>query len=230
MIYVTGDTHGEAVRFDSSRTRYLKTGDTVIVCGDFGFIWDGSAKEEKILKRLGKKRYTLLFLDGAHENYSLLKKYPVTEWSGGKVQQISGNLYHLMRGQIYNIENKKIFTFGGGESAEKQMYIDAEKWWPEEMPTLEEMKEALANLKVHAFQVDYILTHQPPTELVRKEKTEGRSQLEAFFEQIAKQVKHEKWFFGSLHIDRKFTYKNIAVFNQLVPVSEPEGRKKRFAK
>ena len=38
MIYVTGDTHGEfgrIVEFDNK----LKKGDSVIICGDFGFVF-----------------------------------------------------------------------------------------------------------------------------------------------------------------------------------------------
>ena len=42
MIYVTGDTHGEADRLSPSKLRALKAGDTLIVCGDFGFLWDDS--------------------------------------------------------------------------------------------------------------------------------------------------------------------------------------------
>ena len=42
MIYVTGDTHGDASRFDDPRLKNLKQGDTLIVCGDFGFLWNGS--------------------------------------------------------------------------------------------------------------------------------------------------------------------------------------------
>ena len=116
MLYITGNMHGEMARFEDSRIRKLKKGDTLIVCGDFGFLWDGGAKEEKNLKKLGSKKYQILFVDGTHENFDLLEKYPVTDWNGGKVQQISGNLYHLMRGQVYELEGKKIFTFGGVES------------------------------------------------------------------------------------------------------------------
>ena len=104
MIYLTGDTHGELERFQSPAVRRLRRGDSLIVCGDFGFLWNGGAAEEKILKKLGSKKYNILFVDGAHENYELLEKYPVTEWNGGKVQQISGNLYHLMRGQVFTLE------------------------------------------------------------------------------------------------------------------------------
>ena len=65
MVYITGDTHGDFERLDSLR---LKKGDTLIICGDFGFIWDGSAREEKILKQLGKKKFNICFIDGTHEN------------------------------------------------------------------------------------------------------------------------------------------------------------------
>lgn len=99
MLYITGNMHGEMARFEDSRLRKLKKGDTLIVCGDFGFLWDGGPKEEKNLKKLGSKKYQILFVDGTHENFDLLDSYPISDWNGGKVQQISGNLYHLMRGQ-----------------------------------------------------------------------------------------------------------------------------------
>ena len=80
MIYITGDTHGDLNRLDSIK---LKKGDTLIICGDFGFIWDGSAREEKILRQLGKKKYNICFLDGTHENFDLLDEYEETHYCGG---------------------------------------------------------------------------------------------------------------------------------------------------
>lgn len=218
MIYVTGDTHGEMSRFDAPEYRRLKKGDSVIVCGDFGFIWDGGEKEEKNLRKLGKRKYDLLFLDGAHENFDLLKKYPVVDWNGGKARHICGNLYQLLRGQIYEIGGKRIFVFGGGESKEKQMRREVGKWWAEEMPTLDEMHEGVQNLKDAGLRVDYIFTHEPPPKMTAP--SAEKNQLEAFFEQIARQVKYEKWFFGFLHVDRKITYKNYAVFQKLLPVED----------
>lgn len=219
MIYVTGDTHGEMSRFGSSQMKKVQKGDTVIVCGDFGFIWDGGDKEEKNLKKLGSKKYRILFVDGTHENFDLLAKYPVVDWNGGKAQHICGNLYHLMRGQVYEIEGKKVFAFGGGESAERQMRIEAKKWWACEMPGIEEMREGVQNLKAVDMKVDYIVTHSPPPR-VSGGAPANTNQLDAYFEQIVKQVRYEKWFFGSLHIDRKVTYKNFAVFGGPLPAWE----------
>ena len=86
MIYLTGDLHGDFERFRSKEMKKLKKGDTLIVCGDFGFVWDGSKKEQSILKKLGKSKYQILFIEGTHDNLDLLSQYPQEEWNGGKAQ------------------------------------------------------------------------------------------------------------------------------------------------
>ena len=73
MLYVTGDTHGDYERFTSSALKKLKKGDTLFICGDFGFIWDGSKNEEKLLKKIGKLKYNVFFIDGTHENFERLR-------------------------------------------------------------------------------------------------------------------------------------------------------------
>lgn len=50
MIYFTGDLHGDYDRFKSKELKKLKKGDTLIVCGDFGFLWDGSKKNSRFSK------------------------------------------------------------------------------------------------------------------------------------------------------------------------------------
>ena len=72
MIYVTGDMHGDLERFKTKEIRRLKKGDTLIVCGDFGFVWDGSERERKTLQWIGKRRFTTLFM-----------KIPLTMWTTG---------------------------------------------------------------------------------------------------------------------------------------------------
>ena len=76
MVYLTGDTHGDIDRFKHGKLRWLGKRDTVVVLGDFGFVWDGSKEEQKKLDWLRKRPYILLFLDGSHENYDLLTQYP----------------------------------------------------------------------------------------------------------------------------------------------------------
>ena len=112
MVYLTGDTHGDLDRFRHGRLRWLGKRDIVVVLGDFGFVWDGSAEEQKKLDWLRKRPYTLLFLDGSHENYDLLAQYPETERFGGRVQSLGGNVYHVCRGSVLELEGKKYCSIG----------------------------------------------------------------------------------------------------------------------
>lgn len=112
MIYITGDTHGEFERFGSNYFDAAK-GDYVIICGDFGNLWDNSNTEQYWRKWLREKPFTVLFIDGNHENFDMLSAYPITEWNGGKVHKIADNIIHLMRGQVFDIDGIRFFTMGG---------------------------------------------------------------------------------------------------------------------
>ena len=54
MIYITGNTHGDINRFETEQTKKFTSEDYLIICGDFGFIWNGGKKEEKQLERLSQ--------------------------------------------------------------------------------------------------------------------------------------------------------------------------------
>jgi hypothetical protein len=115
------------------------------------------------------KRYTVLFVDGNHENFDALAQYPITEWNGGKVQIIRENVIHLMRGQVYNIDGKSFFTFGGGVSIDKASRIPYISWWEQEEPSFSEINEALDNLERCNYKVDYVITHAAPQTIMRNE-------------------------------------------------------------
>lgn len=119
MIYFTGDTHSDFARLSTDRfpeQKNMSKNDYVIICGDFGGLWKKSNETDYWLKWLSDKPFTTLFVDGNHENFEMLNEYPTEEWNGGKIHKITDSLFHLMRGQIFNIDDKKIFTFGGAKS------------------------------------------------------------------------------------------------------------------
>ena len=122
MIYITGDTHSSFERFNTMifPEQYEMTkSDYIIICGDFGGVWnkdEESPKEKWWMEWLEKKPFTTLFVDGNHENFDRLNNYPVEEWNGGNVHKIRPSVIHLMRGQVFTIDGKKIFTFGGAKS------------------------------------------------------------------------------------------------------------------
>ena len=136
MILITGDTHGDMQRFQLPAVKKLGKRDTLIVCGDFGFVWDGSAKEQRALKKLGRLPFDILFVEGCRDNYDLLRQYPTVPYRGGQARKISGNLYQLLRGEVYEIEGQKVFAFGGGYSDEEWLDVghDSGMWWTEEQP------------------------------------------------------------------------------------------------
>lgn len=46
-----------------------------------------------------------LFVDGNHDCHPRLADYPVKEWNGGLVHEIRPHVLHLMRGQVFNIND-----------------------------------------------------------------------------------------------------------------------------
>jgi len=220
LIYVTGDTHGDINRFKDPAMKKIKSSDTLIVCGDFGFIWDGSRKEQSVLKKLASKNFTIAFVDGCHENFELLESLPVTEWNGGKVHMVAPNIVHLMRGQIYTIEGKQIFAFGGGHSQDYEFRREGDMWWERERPSHDEIREAIRNLAEYGNAVDFIITHEPPASLKDCLNVDVLQRLEvhAFFEDIIKTCSYKKWFFGKCHIDKHIPIKFYAVFNCVTPL------------
>lgn len=164
-IFVTGDCHGDFRKFNMDyfpEQRELDKEDYVIICGDFGGIWDQeeeSNSEKYWLKWLEGKSYTTLFIDGNHENFNRLQAYPVKAWNGGLVHEIRPSVLHLMRGQIFEIYNKTFFAFGGASSHDvangildpadpdfrrKKKQLDRDyipyrirdwSWWEQELPS-----------------------------------------------------------------------------------------------
>ena len=126
MIYITGDCHGNFERFNPSifpEQNEMTKEDYVIICGDFGGVWnrDEESKEETmVLDWLDSRPFTTLFVCGNHENFDRLYQYPIEEWHGGKVHKIRESVLHLMRGQVFEIAEKKIFSFGGASSHDIQ--------------------------------------------------------------------------------------------------------------
>lgn len=157
-IYISGDPHGEQGRmYELDRT--LNDNDIIIFCGDFGYLFLDDFQENRFLDDLEARPYTILFVDGNHENFPAIYSYPEEIWNGGKIHRIRKNIIHLCRGQVFEIEGIKFFTFGGGYSLDKASRVEGRTWWPEELPTMIEYDEGKKNLEKNNWEVDYIVTH-----------------------------------------------------------------------
>lgn len=225
MIFVTGDTHGDISCFKNPKLSKLGEKDILIVCGDFGFIWDPeNAEEKKKLEWLKKRKYTICFVDGAHENFDILNSYTPYRWKGGNTHKIADNIYHLMRGEIFTFEGKTFFAMGGGESDDAYMRKNGKSWWEAELPTEEELKNGVSNLNDTEKNINYILTYEAPTiaKEILKQRTNQNiiiTPLNTYLQEIMHNVGYMHWYFGSLHIDLNISKKMTAVFNEVIQVS-----------
>ena len=205
MIYVTGDTHRKIDnRFSEKPLTKLTEKDYLIILGDFGGVWYDDESDNLFLSYFEKQKYTTLFIDGNHENHKKLNDFPVEVWNNGKIHKIKNNIFHLMRGQIFNIDGYKIFTFGGAYSIDKNMRTEFIDWWKEEEGNYEEMNEAFDNLEKENNQVDFILTHAGPASKLKNffnyfGMKFTSSSTEKFLDEINNKVKFQHWFCGHYH-------------------------------
>ena len=283
MIFITGDTHGPVrlgyMSVDGYSSRLNTTSfpeqkemtrdDYVIICGDFGGVWDydsrfdetmssfkektglehGESKEENHwLDWLAEKNFTVLFCDGNHENYDRLEgAYEEVDFHGGKAHKIRENVYHLIRGYVFDIDGCSIFVFGGARShdikhgilkayeyrteddfmqaykraydANLQMRVDHVSWWQRELPTQEEMDRGIAELAKHGNKVDFIVSHCGPQSVISAAGYYDRDVLTMYLNTIAETVDFKKWFFGHYHDNRQIMTKWIMLYEQIIRIN-----------
>ena len=150
-------------------------------------------------------------------NFNRLNQYDVQQWNGGKIHYISDSVIHLMRGQVFTLQGKTFFTFGGAQSYDKQYRIPNVSWWQDEIPSYKEIEEGFTNLEQHDYTVDYVLTHTSPSRFVQKmlpyayPTDPTHKMLDAFEEKL----KFKEWFFGHWHMDRHLSSKYRVVYHDV---------------
>ena len=210
MIYITGDTHGDKdliERFAPAGEMPLGTGDCLMICGDFGFLFENNKEENDRLDAFEKLPFEILFIDGNHENFPALFSYPEELWQGGRVHRIRKNIRHLMRGQVFTIEGKRFYTMGGAYSVDRSHRRLGEGYWQEEIPSDADYKESIKNLTANGMRVDYVITHTAPRDLfywIGYHPDPHDAELTGHLEWIEHDVGYTAWFFGHFHEDRDF--------------------------
>lgn len=216
MIYITGDLHGDTSLIRLKEAANKENIEYLIVTGDFGYGYFDNEFENSLLDEISKLNYTILWVDGNHEGFDNLKKFPVENWCGGTIHKLRDNIFHLNRGEIYTINNKTFFTFGGARSVDIYHQKAQGTWFEEEMPTKAEMDYGIENLEKYNYTVDYIITHTCDEEsLVSILPYAESDELVRFFTFIKNNSHYKKWYFGHMHIDcnidniHRCMYRNI---------------------
>lgn len=252
MVYMTGDCHGDWRRFDSRwfpDGKDLTSEDFVIVCGDFG-LWRDTADERQGLNSLEELPFNILFVDGNHENFDRLysDEFEELDFHGGRAHKIRKNVFHLMRGYVFELCGKKFFAFGGASSHDcddgildrknfcskqefemaKLEYMRAgaafrvahESWWEQELPSDEEMQFGMETLDANDNSVDFIVTHCAPQQIasVISRGMYKPDSLTSYFNVIAETVDFKRWFFGHYHEDARVLGKFDMLYHNIVRI------------
>ena len=246
-VYATGDTHGNFLRFEEQHFREqekMARSDYMIICGDFGGIWNGEPQDAETLDQLEALPFTTLWVDGNHENFDEIYNYPVEEWHGGKIHRIRPHVMHLMRGQVFEIEGRTFFTMGGARSVDVwDGILDPDEpgfelkywalrrrqavfrvkhlsWWEQELPSDKEYAEARRNLERVRYEVDYIITHCAP-DSIQDELSGGKylhDKLTGFLEELKNKAKFHYWLHGHYHGNKNIGDKFVLLYEQIVQV------------
>lgn len=248
-VYVTGDCHADFSKFTTwsfPEQKGLTKDDVIIVLGDFG-LWNDCKEERYELDWLSEKSFTIAFVDGNHENFDRLysDEFEIVDFYGGKAQKIRDNIFHLLRGNVYDIGGKKFFAFGGASSHDicdgilepedfssrkelmkeyrrlsgmgKLLRINHLSWWKEELPNEEELKFGIENLNKVGNKVDYIISHCCPQSVASlfSRGLYEKDKLTEYFDTIAESTTFEKWFCGHYHIEDEILNKYVILYSSI---------------
>ncbi len=294
-IYVTGDTHGSRSYGRSSidgfmhrlstasfpEQKELGKEDYVIICGDFGGIWDTdricvreSLSEKIALDWLDQRSFTTLFVPGNHENYDRLTGcsnekllsswfyakmppeekeklrhgYPREQWHGGYVRVLRPSVLMLERGELFIIDGKSCFAFGGArshdirdgildpadfadEDAFKKEYharrsgmirVRGVSWWDAEMPSREEMergRRSIESFMEKHGQIDFVFTHDAPASDKLYLGFDYINELNRYLESLRDNMKYGQWFYGHLHDNRRVFDHDYLLYEQIIRIN-----------
>jgi predicted phosphodiesterase len=243
MVYVCGDTHGtyDKEKIDLWHQKEdITEDDVLIILGDFGGVWyhRNSKKwisDNKLQRNYLKKKFETFVVDGNHENHAIINNLPIIEKYNGKVRELKvqhpykdfenvGSIYFAIRGEIYEIQGRKILCVGGAESQDKALRTWNVDWWSEETLSKSDETNTLNNLDKHDWKVDYVLTHTCPAYVgnvmigkvfgpyskeYSRYMSKSKDPVSKFFDFLLDRgITFNEWHFGHWHTDTTVNFCN----------------------
>ena len=156
-----GDTHGDMQHvLTVARTMSARGIELLVVLGDFGFLWPGhnwGIDIDKLSRRLKTTRQTLAFVDGNHEDFDLLYKFPVAD---DGLRWIRPNIVHIPRGyRTVLASGATLAALGGANSIDIGHRVLGRSVWVEESITEADLT------KLGPDHADVLMGHDAPLDL-----------------------------------------------------------------
>lgn len=235
MFYITGDTHRDFSRFYN---KGFTEEDAIIILGDAGINYCLNINDAFFKRSIVTHTpATIYCVRGNHEERP--ENIPTMEIIYD--EKVNGDVYYesdypsiryFMDGGIYEIEGLRTLVIGGAYSIDKDYRlrrnnyeIENSGWFPQEQLSIAEQKEILKNVKGQSF--DLILTHTCPISvephdlfLSGIDQATVDKSMEAFLEDINKNVDWFVWAFGHFHRDRVERPHVEQFFTDIEPLKE----------
>ena len=151
-----------------------------------------------------------------------------------------------MRGQVFEIDGVRFFTFGGASSHDidagilepddpdfvaKRKKLDRERamyrvnhvsWWAEELPSEEEQEEGLRNLEKYQYQMDCILSHCAPSSLqdIVSRGFYRYDRLTDYLDRVKDLCGFKTWFFGHYHANERVGEKFVLLYDKVIALAD----------
>jgi hypothetical protein len=140
-VAFAGDWHANT-RWGIAAIQYAaeQGAEAIVQLGDFGYEFRAAFLDglERALQRTGLR---LLFVDGNHEDFPTLLRYPVRD---NGLRRLSDRVWHLPRGFRWVWGGVRWLALGGAHSVDRPWREPGISWWHQEAITDDDIARAVA--------------------------------------------------------------------------------------
>lgn len=131
----------------------------------------------------------------------------------------------------YEIAERTVFSFGGGQSDDNYELVEGTNWWRHEIPSQEEFDEGIKNLEAVGNNIDIVVTYEPPSRM--KDFLVGsadKNHIGSYLGEIYDKIEFKDWYFGKLHLNKLIPTKYHAVYDNILVADDTKIKNKKEPK
>lgn len=153
-LAIAGDWHANADWAEQAIAHAAQErADAIVHLGDYGYQFTAGFRN-RVELALAAAHLSLYFVDGNHENFPVLNRFPVQP-SG--LRRVSQRVFHLPRGYRWEWAGLRFLAVGGAYSVDRKWREPGLSWWPEE-----EIRDDDVARAVKGGTVDVLVSHDCP--------------------------------------------------------------------